>query len=95
MLHYSRKKTAQHIAYVPQTGKSVPISVYDTVLLGRMPYIRGFGGAKDKTLVDEILEKLSITSCRLCAYFERRRHHHIRHTGKNNEKRAARFGLRH
>ncbi len=62
MLHYSRKKTAQHIAYVPQTGKSVPISVYDTVLLGRMPYIRGFGGAKDKTLVDEILEKLSITS---------------------------------
>ncbi len=52
---------AHKIAYVPQFQNSVfPSTVFDTVLLGRNPYIRWTPAARDKTITSDILEKLHL-----------------------------------
>lgn len=56
----SRKKLAQYIAYVPQLISFAPITIYDTVMLGRTPYISFSPSKNDHKIVAEVLEKLNL-----------------------------------
>ncbi|MBN1387010.1 MAG: ABC transporter ATP-binding protein [Bacteroidales bacterium] len=52
---------AQEMAYVPQVQMNVfPATVFDTVLLGRKPYIRWNPGKRDKEFTSSVLVKLGL-----------------------------------
>lgn len=52
---------AQQMAYVPQIQTNVfPATVFDTVMLGRKPYIRWTPGNNDKKFTSSILVKLGL-----------------------------------
>jgi len=52
---------AQEMAYVPQVQMNVfPATVFDTVLLGRKPYIRWSPGKRDKEFASSVLVKLGL-----------------------------------
>lgn len=53
---------AQHIAYVPQNIGAVDLTVFDTVLLGRKPYIKWDATAEDRTIVAEIIHQMGLDS---------------------------------
>ncbi len=55
-----RKELAKKIAYVPQSEEATHGMVFDTVLLGRMPYMKWDMTEEDKNVVMEALEKLNI-----------------------------------
>ena len=58
---YSARDLAQEMAYVPQMQQNVfPATVFDTVLLGRNPYIRWSPGIDDRRIVSEILVSLGL-----------------------------------
>jgi len=55
------RKIARFIGYVPQFQNNVfPATVFDTVLLGRNPYIRWSPGENDKSITSDILVKLHL-----------------------------------
>lgn len=56
----SRRGIAQKIAYVPQTGAAAPVSVYETLLMGRTPHMRHFPRKEDHRAVQSVLERLDI-----------------------------------
>lgn len=57
----SGRELAQHLGYVPQTEKhSFNMSVFEMVLLGRKPYIKWKVNARDKEVVEDILNQLNI-----------------------------------
>ncbi|MFW6352540.1 MAG: ABC transporter ATP-binding protein, partial [Bacteroidota bacterium] len=59
--NYSRRYLAQHVGYVPQSGGSSGTStVFDTVLLGRKPYLSWGPGRKDHEITEEIIHELSL-----------------------------------
>ena len=66
--HMSRKKISENISYFAQLkGNIADLSVYDTVMLGRYPYITGFLGKpskKDKDIVNSALEKTRLEDLR-------------------------------
>ena len=51
---------AQNIAYVSQNTENVNMTVFDTVLLGRKPYIKWDVTAEDRETVDGILQKMGL-----------------------------------
>ncbi len=51
---------AQSIAYVPQSADNVNMSVFDTVLLGRKPYIKWDVTSEDREIVSGILQKMGL-----------------------------------
>ena len=51
---------AQNIAYVAQNARSIDMTVFDAVLLGRKPYIQWDASAKDRQIVTDILEKMHL-----------------------------------
>ena len=56
---WSRRKLAQHVAYVPQeTPQIFPMRAIDLVLLGRLPFSTGFGFASqdDQHMVFEAMQ---------------------------------------
>lgn len=56
-----RQALARRMAYVSQFHQFLfPVSVFDTVLLGRKPYIRWTPARKDLQIVSEILERLHL-----------------------------------
>ncbi|MCA1758087.1 MAG: ABC transporter ATP-binding protein [Bacteroidales bacterium] len=58
---YHARALAQEMAYVPQMQQNVfPATVFDTVLLGRNPYIRWSPGSADRRIAAEILVRLSL-----------------------------------
>jgi iron complex transport system ATP-binding protein len=58
---YSTRELARTIAYVPQWQPNIfPATVFDTVLLGRKPYIRWFPGHEDKQITARILRQLHL-----------------------------------
>lgn len=58
---YSARDLAQEMAYVPQMQQNVfPATVFDTVLLGRNPYIRWSPGKDDRRIASEILVRLGL-----------------------------------
>jgi len=69
----SRRELACRLAYVPQTHKEAfGYSVFDVVLMGRMPRTSFFAryGEKDRRIAGEAIEKLSIGHLSERAYTE-------------------------
>lgn len=61
LLKLSPSKRARVAAYVPQsTHTPFPASVMDTVMTGRMPFIRFRPGKQDKQMVSDLLQRLEI-----------------------------------
>jgi len=55
------RQLAKHVGYVPQFQSNMfPATVFDTVLLGRNPYIRWSPGEDDKKITSEILVRLHL-----------------------------------
>ncbi len=58
---YQRTDLSKKIGYVPQVEeKSFPKTVFDTVLMGRKPYISWKPSEKDLTVVKDLLEELGL-----------------------------------
>lgn len=63
ILSMSAAERARMIAYVPQyTANLFPMSVADTVLMGRQPFVRFHPREEDKRIAFEILEQLELTA---------------------------------
>jgi iron complex transport system ATP-binding protein len=59
----SRAELAKCTAYVPQAAvSSFPITVFDTVLLGRKPYLNWKPQQQDLDLVMDMIERMELTS---------------------------------
>ncbi|MCR5663455.1 MAG: ABC transporter ATP-binding protein [Oscillospiraceae bacterium] len=56
----SRTEMARRVAYVAQNAGSSDLTVFDTVLLGRRPYIRWDVTENDRRLVMSLLEQLEL-----------------------------------
>ncbi|NCD02349.1 MAG: ABC transporter ATP-binding protein [Clostridia bacterium] len=56
------RTTAQHIAYVPQNIGAVDLTVFDTVLLGRKPYIKWDATEEDREIAVEIIHQMGLDS---------------------------------
>ncbi|HQA50583.1 MAG TPA: ABC transporter ATP-binding protein [Syntrophomonadaceae bacterium] len=56
-----RKNTmAQNIAYVPQNNESTNMTVFDTILLGRKPYIKWDATYEDRHIAWSIMKKMQL-----------------------------------
>lgn len=55
-----RQEIARYIAYVPQKNELSQMTVFDTVLLGRKPYIKWTISQKDIDLCEAMLEKVGM-----------------------------------
>ena len=53
---------AQNIAYVAQNARSVNMTDFDAVLLGRKPYIQWDASKKDRQIVTDIIHKMNLDS---------------------------------
>jgi iron complex transport system ATP-binding protein len=62
VLKMTSNEIAQNIAYVPQTNRSINMTVFDTILLGRKPYIEWDSTSADKEIVCDILRKMNLES---------------------------------
>lgn len=51
---------AQNIAYVAQNARSVNMTVFDAVLLGRKPYIQWDASEEDRRIVKEVIHKMKL-----------------------------------
>lgn len=56
----SKPAMAQSVAYVPQSSASVAATVFDTVLLGRKPYIQWDATQEDREIVCDILGRMKL-----------------------------------
>lgn len=56
----SNREMAQHIAYVPQSTTVVNMTVFDTVLLGRKPYIKWDTTEEDREIAMGIIERMGL-----------------------------------
>ncbi len=56
-----RRHIARSIAYVPQSSSATPLTVFDTVLLGRKPYIKWGPSAHDMDLVETLLTTMDLS----------------------------------
>ncbi len=61
ILKLSARERAGIVAYVPQQIHFGSLSVYDSVLLGRVARFGSRAGPDDKTVVDAILEEMELT----------------------------------
>jgi iron complex transport system ATP-binding protein len=60
VFHMSKSRMAQNIAYVQQNNESINMTVFDTVLLGRKPYIKWDASSKDRQIAFEIMQKMNL-----------------------------------
>ena len=61
----NNRTMAQNIAYVPQNSESVNMTVFDTVLLGRKPYIKWDVSSEDREIVSGIIDKMGLNELSL------------------------------
>lgn len=61
----SRRELARRLAYVPQNPGNGELTVFETVLLGRRPYIRWGASPGDRKLVLDTLRALSLEKLQL------------------------------
>lgn len=61
----SSRTMAQNIAYVPQNSEMVNMTVFDTVLLGRKPYIKWDVSSEDREIVSGIIDKMGLNELSL------------------------------
>ncbi|MBN1109689.1 MAG: ABC transporter ATP-binding protein [Methanomassiliicoccales archaeon] len=60
LLTMSRLEVAKKVGYVPQRGDVSRITVFDSVLLGRKPYIRWDITSKDVEMANGVIERLGL-----------------------------------
>ena len=60
LLKLSRRERARRIAYVPQDIQFGALSVYDTILLGRVSYFGFKAGREDESAVETILHDMHL-----------------------------------
>ena len=65
VLKMGRLETARGISYVAQKNELSQMTVFDSVLLGRKPYIRWAVSQDDLDLCDSMLEKVGLTNFKL------------------------------
>lgn len=65
VLTMHRKEVAKRIAYVAQKNEGSRVTVFDTILLGRKPYIKWDATKEDLKLVDEIIEQMGLNEFKL------------------------------
>lgn len=58
---FSRIEIAREIAYVAQYSKTSRFTVFDTILLGRKPYIEFRPSKNDYEIVENIIEKMGLS----------------------------------
>lgn len=56
----SNREMAQQIAYVPQSTTAVNMTVFDTVLLGRKPYIKWDATEQDRQIVMDMIRRMGL-----------------------------------
>ena len=56
----SKNVMAQNIAYVQQKSTSVNMTVFDSILLGRKPYIKWDATSRDREIVCDILHQMNL-----------------------------------
>lgn len=61
LLRMSNLEAARRMSFVAQKNGISNMSVYDTVLLGRKPYMRLGAGARDYAIVDAVLVQMGLT----------------------------------
>lgn len=57
----TRTMMAQNIAYVPQNNKDINLTVFDSILLGRRPYIKWDATSEDRNIVNDIITKMQLS----------------------------------
>ena len=65
VLSLSNHEAAKRMAYVSQFSEISRLTVFDTVLLGRKPYMKWSVSADDMELCNQILERLGIGDWKL------------------------------
>lgn len=65
ILQMSRLDSARHIAYVAQKNEMSQITVFDSVLLGRKPYIKWSVAQEDIDLCDAMIEQVGMSKFKL------------------------------
>jgi iron complex transport system ATP-binding protein len=60
VFHMTKNAMAQNIAYVAQDNKSINMTVFDAVLLGRKPYIEWDATSEDRQIVSDIIQKMQL-----------------------------------
>ena len=60
LLRLSRRERAGYIAYVPQDIQFGGLTVYDTVLMGRMAYFGLRAGKEDEKITEEVLNDMGV-----------------------------------
>ena len=60
LLRMNRRERAKRIAYVPQNIQFGALSVYDTVLMGRISYFGYRAGKEDEAAVEQILKDMQL-----------------------------------
>lgn len=61
LLTLSLGDLARQVAFVSQNAAGARLTVYDTLLLGRKPYIRWGVSRADREIVDQTLERMGLT----------------------------------
>lgn len=65
ILNMHRREAAKRVAYVAQKNEGTRVTVFDTVLLGRKPYIKWDATDEDLKLVDEIIQQMGLNEYKL------------------------------
>lgn len=60
LLEMRRSRVARHVGYVPQNNEDQPLTVFDTVLLGRKPYIKWAPRERDLAIVEKLLKTMHL-----------------------------------
>ncbi len=63
--HMDRRTLARKIAYVPQRSEATAISVFDSVLLGRKPYMGWGAGRDDVAVCQSMIDRMGLGRCQL------------------------------
>lgn len=61
LLRMNHRETAQHIAFVAQSVPGIQMTVHDTIMLGRKPYMKFSFSEKDYRLVQDIMVQFHLT----------------------------------
>jgi iron complex transport system ATP-binding protein len=56
----SNNEIAQNIAYVPQNNRSINMTVFDAILLGRKPYIKWDATSEDRQIACEMMHRMNL-----------------------------------
>ena len=62
---FGRRKLAQNIAYVAQKNEQTQATVFDSVLLGRKPYIKWAVSDEDIAICEEMIARVGLEALRL------------------------------